>query len=92
MTDISASGSHSLILEDRSRLELTGITDVDRFDEQEIILYTQQGELCIRGRGMHVSEMSVEKGKLSVEGEITAMLYGDRDRRKKLSLFGRLVK
>ena len=39
MTDMT--GSHSLILENRSRLELTGVTDVDRFDEQEIALFTQ---------------------------------------------------
>lgn len=90
MTDMT--GSHSLILENRSRLELTGVTDVDRFDDQEISLYTQQGELTLRGSGLHISEMSLDSGKLSVEGEINAVIYGDKDRRKRLSFFGRLVK
>lgn len=88
----NTAGSHGIILEDRSRLELTGITDVDRFDEQEIILFTQLGELSIRGSGLHVNEMSVERGKLSVEGDISALVYGDKDRKKKLSFLGRLVK
>ncbi|SDB29331.1 sporulation protein YabP [Ruminococcaceae bacterium FB2012] len=90
MTDMT--GSHSLILENRSRLELTGVTDVDRFDEQEIALFTQQGELTIRGSGLHINEMSVGSGKLSVEGEVTALIYGDKDRKKKLSFLGKLVK
>ena len=85
-------GSHSLILENRSRLELTGVTDVDRFDEQEIALFTQLGELTIKGTGLHINEMSVGSGKLSVEGDITALIYGDKDRKKKLTLFGKLVK
>ena len=90
MTDMT--GSPSLILENRSRLELTGVTDVDRFDEQEIALFTQQGELTIRGSGLHINEMSVGSGKLSVEGEVTALIYGDKDRKKKLSFLGKLVK
>ena len=90
MTDMT--GSHSLILENRSRLELTGVTDVDRFDEQEIALFTQHGELTIRGSGLHINEMSVGSGKLSVEGEVTALIYGDKDRKKKPSFLGKLVK
>ena len=90
MTEIT--GSHSLILENRSRLELSGVTDVDRFDEQEIALFTQQGELTIRGSGLHINEMSVGSGKLSVEGEVSALIYGDKDRKKKLSFLGKLVK
>ena len=90
MTDNT--GNHSLILENRSRLELTGITDVDRFDEQEIALFTQLGELTVRGSGLHINEMSVGSGKLSVEGEISAVIYGDKDRKKKLSFLGKLMK
>ncbi|MBR6102018.1 MAG: sporulation protein YabP [Ruminococcus sp.] len=87
-----ANGRHGIILENRARLELTGITDVDRFNEEEILLFTQLGELTIRGRSLHINEMSVGSGELSVEGDITALIYGDKDRKKKLSLFGRLLK
>ncbi len=90
MADIT--GSHSMILEDRSRLELTGITDVDRFDEQEIELFTRMGELTVKGTGLHINEMSVGSGKLTVEGDISAVIYGDKDRKKKPTLFGRLMR
>ncbi len=86
------SGRHGLILENRSRLSLTGITDVDKFDEREISLFTQLGELTIRGENLHINEMSVESGNLSVEGDICGIVYGDRNSKKKLSLIGKIFK
>ena len=55
-------------------------------------LYTQLGELTIRGKDLHVSEMSLESGELSVEGEIQALIYGDKDRTKKLGFIGKLFR
>ena len=50
---------HNAILEDRQRLMLTGVTDVDSFDEKLVELFTQLGELTIRGKNLHVNEMSL---------------------------------
>lgn len=83
---------HNAILEDRQRLMLTGVTDVDSFDENLVVLFTQLGELTIRGKQMHVNEMSVESGELIVEGEINALIYGEKDRTKKLGLLGKLFR
>ena len=79
---------HNAILEDRRKLMLTGVTDVESFDEKQVGLYTQLGELTIRGKDLHVSEMSLESGELSVERERQALIYGDKDRNKKLGLIG----
>lgn len=83
---------HNAILEDRSKLMLTGVTDVENFDENKVYLYTQLGELVIRGRQLHVNEISLESGELTVEGEINALIYGDKDRTKKLGLLGKLFR
>ena len=64
---------------------LSGITDVDSFNEKEIYLYTQLGEMLVKGENLHISEMSVENGELSVDGEISAIIYGDKSRKKKLT-------
>ena len=42
---------HTLILEERKRLHLSGVTDVDCFNEREIRLYTELGTLTVKGRG-----------------------------------------
>ncbi len=90
MSDIQ--GSHNLILENRSRLVLSGITDVDCFNEEEIKLFTQLGELTIRGKNLHINEMSVDSGDVSVEGDVWSLCYGEKDRKKKLSAIGKLFK
>ena len=68
---------HSLIMKDRKELSLTGVTDVDSFDESSIVAYTDCGELTINGMGLHISELDTEKGELTVDGEISALYYLD---------------
>lgn len=82
MQDIQ--GKHNAILENRSRLMLTGVTDVDSFDEHEIFLFTELGALMIRGNALHVNEMSVGSGEITVEGEFSALIYTEKGKRKKL--------
>ncbi|MBQ1463202.1 MAG: sporulation protein YabP [Ruminococcus sp.] len=84
--------SHSIIIENRRSLTISGITDVDSFDEKAICLYTQLGELTIQGRELHIDTMSVETGDMTVTGDIWAVVYGDKDRKSPLSALGRLFR
>lgn len=83
---------HNLILENRKSLSLSGVTDVDRFDEKTILLYTQLGELTVRGRDLHVNAVSVESGEMSIEGDIWSLTYGEKDRLAPLSSLGKLFR
>ncbi len=83
---------HNAILEDRQRLMLTGVTDVDRFDEKLVVLFTQLGELVIKGTDLHVNEMSLESGELTVQGDICSLTYGEKDSTKKLGFLGKLFR
>lgn len=69
---------HTVTMEDRKRLQLTGVTDVESFDEQTVLLVTEPGELVIRGNGLHISRIDVASGDLTLEGEIDELSYGDR--------------
>lgn len=84
--------NQNLILENRKNLSISGITDVDSFDEKAICLYTQLGELTIQGRELHIDSMSVETGDMTVTGDIWAVVYGDKERKGPLSALGRLFK
>lgn len=84
--------NHNMILENRKSLSISGITDVDSFDEKAICLYTQLGELTIQGKELHIDSMSVETGDMTVTGDIWAIVYGDKDRHGPLSALGRLFR
>lgn len=83
---------HNLILEGRSKLSVSGVTDVDRFDENTVLLYTSMGELTVRGTDLHVNDLSVESGEMNIEGEINSIVYGDPDRHSPLSFLGRIFR
>ena len=68
---------HQLMLEDRQRLTVSGVSDVDSFDETTIVVYTDMGELTIKGDNLHISRLNVETGDLKVEGSIQALTYAE---------------
>ncbi len=82
---------HSIVLKDRANLTVTGVTDVDSFDETAIVAYTDMGELTIRGTELKINNLSTESGDLSVSGNISALSYID-SLPKNTSFFGKLFR
>ena len=85
-------GRHSVVMQDCMKLSLSGVTDADSFDEGQVRLFTECGELTIYGSDLHVNEMNVDTGNVSVEGEIRALVYGDKSAKKRLGIIGRLLR
>ena len=92
MSEVSAAKKHNIILEERSKLSISGVTDVESFDENEISLYTTLGELSVKGKCLHVDEMSLESGNITRSGDVKSLVYGDKDRTKKPSLWGKITR
>jgi len=93
MTEEKNTGKfHNIIMENRKTLNISGITDVDNFDEKEILLYTNQGELTISGKNLHINSMSIETGDITIEGDIWSLCYGDRDRKNPVSMLNKLFR
>lgn len=68
---------HNIIMEDRKKLSISGVTDIDSFDEQTVIAFTSQGELTIRGWNLHITRLNLEQNELLVDGEISSLTYTD---------------
>lgn len=71
-------GSHKVVLTDRGRLEITGVAEVESFDENTIVMSTNQGGLTVRGEGLHIETLSLDGGALKVEGTVESLSYEDR--------------
>lgn len=67
----------NIIIENRGRLSVSGVSDVENFDETQVVLYTSCGLLAIRGAGLHIERLSLETGELAVEGTIDAIEYSN---------------
>ncbi len=68
---------HSLIVENRRTLTATGVSNVDSFDEQTIVAYTDLGELIIRGSQLKINKLNIETGELTLMGDIISLTYSD---------------
>ena len=45
------------------------------FDEQSVVLYTDYGEITLRGSKLHISKLSLETNEVNIDGEIEAIIY-----------------
>ncbi len=86
--------AHKLILNNRRSCNLTGVNDVLSFDENEIILETDQGMLMIKGNELHVNRLTLDKGEVDIDGRIDSFTYSEQSGMgaKGESLLSRLLK
>ncbi len=82
---------HNLTLENRKKLVLDGVEDVISFDDASVLLDTVMGQLTINGSSLRIQELCLEKGNVSLEGDIDEILYSDTQV-KKSGFFGKLFR
>ena len=71
-------GHHKVVIDDRGRIDISGVLNVDSFDDQEIVLETEQGLLAMRGEEMHIKHLNLEQGQLLIEGFLLEMAYSEK--------------
>lgn len=81
--------THHILLENRNRLAVSGVEEVESFDDNQIVMATCQGELIIRGENLHIEQLSLDGGELRVEGTVEALTY--EAPREKGGFFARLL-
>lgn len=69
--------SHTLSMENRDKLSLTGVEDVSGFDESLVVLTTSMGELTVRGEGLHIERIDLDSGQLEVRGKVQELSYDE---------------
>lgn len=70
-----AQAAHRLVLDEQRRLEVTGVREVLRFDEAQVVLQTVKGLLIAQGEGLRLKTLTPENGRVAVEGTVRALQY-----------------
>ena len=78
---------HRLNMENRNSLDITGITDVVSFDPVKVVLESDYGHITIKGEGLHVNRLSVEKGELDLDGRVDSVCYSEAGMKNKQDSF-----
>ena len=83
MEEKSGIRAHACRLENRSAASLTGVREVVSFDENQVVVDTDMGLLTIKGKELHVSRLTVEKGELEVDGQVDSVAYSSNEAYRK---------
>ncbi len=86
------SAPHHVVLEERKNLSVSGVEDVERFDENTIVLSTSRGTMVVTGENLHIEKLSLDGGDLKVEGDIDAVSYEDDGETRNGGFFSRLLR
>ena len=78
-TGVPAAG-HRLELVGREKLTVSGVEDVERFDENGIVMSTSAGVLVVTGEDLHIDKLSLDGGELHVDGRIDSVAYEEGGR------------
>ncbi len=69
----------NIMLENREKLNITGIHDVFSFDDQIIIIETELGLLTIKGEDLKINKLSLDTSDFIVEGKINSLSYSNQE-------------
>ena len=73
MTDYTL--PHNIVLENKEKLSISGVTEVDTFDENKIVIFTSDDTLIIDGDDLHIQKFDISSGELLIEGDIYSLNY-----------------
>ena len=73
----------NIVLENREKLNVTGVLDVLSFDDQIVILETELGLLTVKGENIRINKLSLDTSEVTLEGEIAQLSYSEKDTAEK---------
>lgn len=86
-TSTTAPLEHSVKINRRKEMEITGVKEVDSFDNEEFLLETVMGYLIVRGQNLQLKNLDVIKGHVSIKGKIYELSYVDEQSEEKAKGF-----
>src|SRR6478735_3709624 len=78
---------HDVIMRGRKLLDITGVKQVESFDNEEFLLETVMGFLSVRGQNLQMKNLDVDQGIVSIKGKIFDIVYLDENQSEKAKGF-----
>lgn len=66
---------HRLVLINQEKMDVTGISRVESFNPEEILLETDLGLISIKGEDLDMRNLNLEQGVVEIVGFVTDIIY-----------------
>lgn len=69
--------NHSITINERKNIIITGVKKIDNFDEEEFFMETSMGNLVLKGVGLEIIKLDTYQGNVSIKGKVDSISYTD---------------
>lgn len=85
--------NHSVSINERKSISLTGVKKIDSFDNEEFLMDTVMGYVVIKGEELEIVKLDTFQGNVSIKGKFNSLSYIDGGKKNKESgVFSKLFK
>ena len=81
-TTINQNIVQNIVLENREKLNVSGVNDVLSFDDQVVMVDTELGLLTVKGENIRINKLSLDTAEVIIEGEISSLAYSQNKQEK----------
>ena len=74
---------HQVTLFDREEMTIDGVLSLGSYDEKEIVMETEHGMLLVKGEGLNIKQLNLDKSNVIVDGLVKSITYDDAVHAKK---------
>ena len=78
---------HYVMMRGRKLLDITGVKQVESFDNEEFLLETVMGFISVRCQNLQMKNLDVDKGIVSIKGKVFDLVYLDEQNGEKAKGF-----
>lgn len=82
----------NIIMEDRSKVTVTGVEQVESFNDNTIVLRTIKGGMVIKGEDLNIGNLNLEDGNVKISGTINGIDYVNETSSQKGNIIGKIFK
>ncbi len=85
--------NHSITINERKNIIITGVKKIESFDEEEFFMETSMGNLTLKGQGLEIIKLDTYQGNVSIKGKLDSISYSEGQvKEKDGGLFNKLFK
>lgn len=91
---LMVSSTHSITINERKNIMITGVKKIDSFDDEEFLLETNMGYIILKGEELEILKLDTYQGNVSIKGHINSFSYMESGNKKEKEdgMFSKLFK
>lgn len=84
--------THVVNIDNRERVSVTEVTDIESFDEKMILLILKNGGLIIKGENLHIQKLDLEEGRVLISGSVGSAVYTEKKDKQEKGFLKKILK